>query len=443
LVRKPRLRFKLPAVLALATLLLLAAPIASADFSVQLWQFFKPVPVSDVLLETSLVEVVPDTDVFANAAPTLSDLRVVEENNQQEVPYILLVERGEQRRASVSVTMQDLGTVPGQDTSFVLDLNQQGTLHNELEIGTSSENFQRDIVVEGSEDGENWRVLDESGQIFDFTITERGFTTRDTRVKYPSSTARYLRVRIIDGELPPLDVQGAVVFFAQQIQPRQTEYPINISERVEDTTRRSTQLVLDLGNQGFPTNSLSLTIPQENFYRRVRLEGSYDNQFWALLRQSENLYVFNTPKFVGRQLSIGYPESRHRYFRLTIFNEDDAPLTVTSVEAGGFLRKLIFPAEPGGSYRLYYGNSDAGAPSYELKHIFPYLVTEDLPVAGLGAHTGNPQFTGPTVPPKPFTDRYPWLLPTVVVIAALLIGVFLTSLFRQLKGILPPPPASE
>ena len=163
MVRKPRLRFKLPAVLALATLLLLAAPIASADFSVQLWQFFKPVPVSDVLLETSLVEVVPDTDVFANAAPTLSDLRVVEENNQQEVPYILLVERGEQRRASVSVTMQDLGTVPGQDTSFVLDLNQQGTLHNELEIGTSSENFQRDIVVEGSEDGENWRVLDESG----------------------------------------------------------------------------------------------------------------------------------------------------------------------------------------------------------------------------------------------------------------------------------------
>ena len=145
------------------------------------------------------MEVVPDTEVFAHAAPALSDLRVVEEDSQQEVPYKLLVERGEQRRASVSVTMRDLGHVPNQHTSFVLDLNQQGVLHNELEIRTSSHNFQRDIVVEGSEDAEDWRVLDDNGQIFDFTISERGFTTRDTRVQYPSSTARYLRVRIIDG----------------------------------------------------------------------------------------------------------------------------------------------------------------------------------------------------------------------------------------------------
>ena len=439
-----RLRFKLPSVAALAVaLVLLAASLVSADFSVQAWRFFKPVPLSDVLSGTSLVEVVPDTEVFAHAAPALSDLRVGEENNQREVPYKLLVERGEQRRASVSVTMRDLGHVPGQHTTVVLDLNQQGVLHNELEISTSSHNFQRDIVVEGSEDAENWRVLDESGQIFDFTIAERGFTTRDTRVKYPSSTARYLRVRIIDGELPPLDVQGAVLFFAQQIQPRRTEYPINISVRVEDAAERSTQLVLDLGSRGFPTNLISLTTSQENFYRRVRLEGSHDNQLWTLLRRSENLYVFNTPKFVGSQLSISYPESRYRYFRLTVFNEDDPSLPVTGAQASGFLRKLIFSADPGTSYRLYYGNPDAEPPSYELEHIFPYLVTENLPVAGLGAHTANPLFTGPIEPPKPFTERYPWLLPTVVALAALLIGVFLTSLFRQLKGMLPPPPSSQ
>ncbi len=439
-----RLRFKFPPVAALSVaLLLLAAPLVSADFSAQAWRFFKLVPVSDVISESSLVEVVPDTDVFAHAAPALSDLRVVEENSQMEAPFVLLVERGEQRRASVSVTMQDLGHVPGQYTTFVLDLNQQGTLHNELEISTSSANFQRDIVVEGSEDAENWRILDRGGQIFDFTIAEREFTTRDTRVKYPSSTARYLRVRIIDGELSPLDVQGAVVFFTQQIQPSRTDYPIIISARVQDPAERSTQLTLDLGSRGFPTNRMSLTIEQENFYRRVRLEGSHDKQFWVSLRQSENLYVFNTPKFVGRQLSISYPESRYRYFRLTVFNEDDPPLAVTGVRASGHLRKLIFSADPGGSYRLYYGNADAMPPSYELEHIFPYLVTENLPVAGLGAHTANPLFTGPSIPPKPFTERYPWLLPTVVAIAALLIGVFLTSLFRQLKGMLPPPPPSE
>ena len=444
MVSELRLRFKLPAVVALAVaLVILAAPLVWADFSVQSWRFFKPVVLPADLAETSLVEVVPGREVFPHAARGLADLRILEVDGQREVPYVLLVERGEQRRSSVAVRMRDLGHVPGQHTTFILDLEREGVLHNEFEISTSSHNFQRDIVVEGSEDAENWRVLDESGQIFDFTIKERDFTTRDTRVKYPSSTARYLRVRIIDGELPPLDVQGAVVFFAQQIQPRRAEFPINISLRVEDAAERNTQLFLDLGSRGFTTNRISLTTTQENFYRRAKLEGSHDNELWTLLRRSENIYVFNTPKFVGSQIFISYPESRYRYFRLTVFNEDDPPLPVIGAQASGFLRKLIFFADPGGSYRLYYGNPDAEPPSYELEHVFPYLVTENLPLIGLGTHTANPLFTGPVEPQKPFTERYPWLLPTVVALAALVIGVFLTSLFRQLKGMLPPPPAPE
>ena len=240
-----------------------------------------------------------------------------------------------------------------------------------------------------------------------------------------------------------MGVQGAVVFFAQQIPPRRAEYPLTISTRTEDATEQSTQLVLELESRGLPTNRLSFTILQANVYRRVNLEGSHDNQLWVLLRRSGNIYAFNTPKFVGSQLSIGYPESTYRYFRLTIFNEDDALLPIRGLQASGFSRKLIFSADPGVSYRLYYGNSAANPPSYELEHIFPYLVTENLPVAGLGAHTANPQFTGPETPSEPFTERYPWLQPTVVATGALLIGIFLISLFRQLKGILPPPPASE
>ena len=435
---------KISGTIALAvSLLVLGGSLVSAEFFLKEWRYFKSVPVSEILSETSLVEVAPDTDVFTNAALGLPDLRVIEDGSQREVPYKLIVERGEQRRASVSVTMRDLGHVPGQHTTFVLDLNQQGTLHNELEISTSSQNFQRDIVVEGSEDSETWRVLDDGGQIFDFSIPERGFTTRVTRVKYPSSTARYLRVRIIDGDLPPLDVQGAVVFFSQQIQPRLTEYPLTISERTEDADEKSTQLVLELESQGLPTNRFALTILPSNVYRRVSLEGSHDKQLWVLLRRSENIYAFNTPKFVGSKLSVSYPESTYRYFRLTIFNEDDALLPIRGLQASGFSRKLVFSADPGVSYRLYYGNSDANAPTYELEYIFPYLVTENLPVAILGVHTANPQFTLPEVPEEPFTERYPWLVPVLVAIAALLIGIFLTSLFRQIKGMLPPPPTSE
>ena len=92
---------------------------------------------------------------------------------------------------------------------------------------------------------------------------------------------------------------------------------------------------------------------------------------------------------------------------------------------------------------MYYGHPEADAPSYELERLFPYLVTEDLPKARLGVHTLNPAFTVPATPPAPFTERNPWLFPTIVAIAALFVGAFLTVLVRQLGGNLRPPEAAE
>ena len=136
---------------------------------------------------------------------------------------------------------------------------------------------------------------------------------------------------------------------------------------------------------------------------------------------------------------MNFAENTSRYYRLTIINEDNQALPIEAAEASGYLRKLIFSAEPGGVYRLYYGNSTTRAPSYEIEQLFPYLVTEDLPVARLGPHTANPAFALTEEPQKPFTERQPWLIPTVVGLAALVIGAFLTSLLRQVKTMLPPP----
>ncbi len=181
------------------------------------------------------MEVVPDREVYPHATPGLSDLRIIEaSSHQQEVPYKLLVERGEQRRSSIAVSVRDLGEVAGQFTSFVVDLRQEGVLHTELEILTPSHNFQRRVVVEGSQDGKTWATLQEKGNIFDLTIKERNFITRDTRVSYPSSTARYLRIRIINDGEPPLEVSGAVAYSVKELPPRETALDAAITGREEE-----------------------------------------------------------------------------------------------------------------------------------------------------------------------------------------------------------------
>ena len=426
--------------LAVLAVLLVTIPLFAAIVEKD-WRFYKPAVLPDNITGLGLVEVELDTEVYAYASPDLGDLRVVGQQEGREEPYKLLVEAGDQRRASVAAKMRDLGHTAGRHTSFVLDLQSDGALHNELEVQTSSQNFQRQVAIEGSDDGESWRTFQSNGVIFDLTVAERGFTARETRVTYPDSTARFLRVRITDDGLEPLNIHGGVVFFTRRLEPQRATLQLVIAGRVDDPERKETVLLLDGASAGFPANRIELDVPQRNFHRRVSLEGSDDLASWRIVQGNETLFDFDTPKFVGSDLSIGFGESRYRYYRATIANEDDPPLLVEGARASGFVRKLVFSADPAQSYRLYYGNPDVSAPSYDLERVFPYLVTEGLPVAALGSHTQNPAFAVPEPPPKPFTERYPWLLPPIVAIAALLIGAFLASIVRQLKGRLPPPQA--
>ena len=421
---------------------LLSATNAWADSPDAKWQFFKPVILPAALPDDQLVEVEVDLEVYPHAQPGLGDVRLTatDTEGEREIPYQLLVEAGDQRRAAVPVEMRDLGHIPNDHTSFVLSVQSEGDLHSEVQIQTSSVNFQRRVSVSASDDGETWRVLQDNGTIFNLAIPERGFSAGDTSVQYPSSSARFLRVQIFDEDQEPLVITGAVVLFAQTLEPRRHSLPLDIVERIEDAERKQTVLMLQASHPGFPADTIRLDIPHRNFYREVVVEGSYDSIYWIPLQSGEILYDVDTPKFVGDDRELRFGESRYLHYRVTIFNEDNPPLPVDKPVASGFARKIVFTAAAGETYRLYYGNPEASAPSYELERVFPYLVTEDLPVARLGSHEVNPVFYLPAPPPEvvPFTERYPWLLPGVVAMAALLVGLFLASLIRQVRGRLRP-----
>ena len=153
------------------------------------------------------------------------------------------------------------------------------------------------------------------------------------------------------------------------------------------------------------------------------------------MRRAE-IYAFDTPKFVGKSLTITYPETTSRYLRLVIHDEDSPPLTVQEVNVWGLRRRLVFIADPQQSYELYYGNEEARRTSYDIERVFPYLATEKLPEATLGPQTTNPYFVEEK---PPVSERFPWLFPTVVAVAAIVVALLLFGIFRQVRKSLPPP----
>ena len=413
-----------------------------AAFPLHDWQYFKiitlPVDLQKeglVEITPDLVEITPDWEVFAGSAAGLVDLRIIT-GGDTEVPYKLEISKAERKQTSLDAVLRDRAYVPGSHTMFTADLGHQGFLHNQIEVETPSADFGRTATVETSNDGANWVKVAEQ-TVYDFTVKERRFTTRDTRVKYPDSTARYVRVKIADEGGGPLEIAGANVFFVKETPAREVQWPATILSTSRDIDQGTTLVEVDLGTPKLPSHRIAVDILEVNFNREVILQASADRETWRTILSRSNIYAYNTPKFVGSNLAITYPETASRYLRLIIYDEDSPPLSIQGVDVWGLWRRLVFTANPQHSYRLYYGNMEAKQPSYDIERVFPYLVTEELPEARLDPQATNPDFVEKK---PPLSERFPWLFPTVITVAAVLVALLLLGIVRQARKVLPPPP---
>jgi hypothetical protein len=433
-------KIKIALVSASLVALLIGAGQVLADFSQADWRYVKSIGQPSGLTPGGLTEIILDTEVYANAKSDLTDLRIVS-NDGLETPYKFEISEGRQERTSVPATLLDSGQVPEEYTTFTADLGRNGVLHNEIEFRSSSANFNRTATVETSTDGILWLTVGEDS-VYDLFVEGVGRVSRNTRLQYNESSARYVRVRIADKGDGALKITGASVSLTDSTSPKETQWPASILNVTQNSERSATLIDVDMGVKGLPTHRLALQIPDVNFHRQVSIETSNDLNRWQNLVTGGAIFSYETSKFTGSTLAIPYPETTARYLRIIIFNKDNAPLEVQNVETWGLQRPLVFSADPDLDYELYYGNQDARRPSYDIEMMFPYLDTRSILKASLGGHTLSELYQTP-IPPKPkpvpLTERLPWLLPVVIGIAAAMVGLLLLGVVRRAKTLLPPP----
>jgi len=418
-------------------MLLLGSSYAWADFSLKDWQYEKNI-ILQAPSQSGLVELSFDEEVFAKASPGLRDIRIIG-GEGVEVPYKLLVERRAVERSRLSGRVLDTSFVEGQYSSFVVDLGEGGLFHNQVEVNSTSKNFRREVAVEGSSDANTWAVLQNKAVIYDYTDKEAELKARNTKIRYAESTARYVRVKIINHDEEPLSISGAMVFYEKKTEAKTVSYPSSIIEQSIDKEYRASVITVDLGSSNLPNNTVSIVVSDVNFQRDIGIEGSNDREKWRVVKLRDVIFSFATPKFTGSKLQITYPEHTYRYLRLTIFNGDNLPLNIGRVSVSGILRKFVFEAAQGAAYKLFYGNPDARYPQYDIERYFQYLETENLPRASLGAQRENPFFEAKVTPLPPVSERYPWLLPTVLLVSIVaLFGLLFRIFWTVRKKLLPP-----
>lgn len=434
-----------------ATLLALVLPFSAyAAFTSSEWQWMKPITIpQEAVFGDAYVKINLDQESNIFSAPGLPDLRVVL-NGTEEVPYQIVSESKQEGKQFAGATILSRMIDDG-DTIVIVDVGPSGLRHNAIDVQSPTPNFRRQVSVYSSEVLLDWAdpkwgwinpssrdgvlVRSTDAFMYHFSDYELGFNAGSGTVYYPETSSRYLRVVIHkeNEKKEAISISGVQVY--RDIPPSLREDELQVVPSIEENSKaQSTEIVIDLGGGGLPTKAVTLNVSgDENYSRRATIHGSKDGAQWVPIGQGY-LFNVNTPSFSGTELTLRYPEVTYRYLRVVVFNDDNKPLQfVSSLLLRSTLRSIVFSGKEQGTYALYYGNSLAKTPRYDLSRYFQYIESVSIPRAALGVQKQNSMYA-PAAPIKqPLADEYPQLVNITLVILVVLATLLLLAYVKKLK----------
>jgi len=394
----------------------LAAGLLTAAFAPEGWLYRQKVEVAGPVTRVTL-----DRELYAGAAGSLEDLRVVRDG--VEVPYLLRVAHAVRVGGEVGVRVVNRET-RGESLFVTLEFVGKIVLHNQVRLEVSREEFRSQVKIEGSDDGRQWGTVRQGAYIFQYK-TDGGQLARHTTLRYPDSRRRFLRLTL-SGWPEASEFTGATVWSDTSAEGRRSEI-WGVSRPSYETKNRTTCTVLDTGSRA-PRDTARMTVAagREQFYRSVTVEHSLDGKAWAWAGAGAIYRVAGE-----ESLAVTFAETQFPWQRLCVYQGDDEAVLLESVKLSGVDREVFFRSAVAGGYWLYAGATAAAkGPEYDLARTAGAEFWGSAQAGKLGAREANPGYKPPPEPVKPWTERFPGLLYTVMGVAVVGIGWMALRLLR-------------
>lgn len=211
---------------------------------------------------------------------------------------------------------------------------------------------------------------------------------------YEVTQDNYADVRVVDGDgvevaylLDPWDFQFEANLPEKHLYTGR-HYNVARFEVVQSQNGRETQVLVRSRRE--PWTALILEVGECNFRRSARVEATGSGR--GILVKGE-LSCLHLGGIRQERLQLSFPEQRCAQYRVVIENENSPPLKVKGVRALGNVHRLFFIAEPGKSYRLYYGGRMEERPRYDAFAIEEALRLGLIPnLARLGEQLVNENY---------------------------------------------------
>jgi hypothetical protein len=373
--------------------------------------------------------------VFDGARADLGDLRLYDSAGK-EVPYALRIRRPDFRTEVIPARSFNRSRDAEGAGEVTLDLGEGPGEHNDVEVQMPGANYRRHARLEGSDDGKTWRTLAEK-DLLRFNAGRQSLD--DRRLPYPPSRYRYLRVRVerdpqADDEDRPVELDAVIVRRRVEVPGEFLELPAPAGPReaVPADGGPGSAWVFDLGGDHVPCDRLAVDLADAEFVRNYHVEagGRESDEGQPFLQVGQGLWRRRAgdPR---TPVIAEFGEVAAGRLRLVVTDHRNPPLNLRGATFRAAMRQVVF-ADPGPgvtSLRLYFGNPDAASPQYDFERNLP--ATLDPPPVRLAlapaGRVDNPTYLPE---PKPFTERWPWLIYAILAAISLGLGVIIIGLAR-------------
>ncbi len=359
-----------------------------------------------------------DAELWAHARPDLGDLRLYD--GESPVQYQLSEQRAGISSEEVDAKILNLGSVSGH-TEF--DLDTQGLAeYDRIRLRLDAHDFVATASVSGgSAPGKAAEVELTPTTLYDFTKEQLG---SNSVLKLPSSSFRYLHVRLSGGILPQ-QVKGASIANLREQQASWTKAGSCTAPQVK---QRTTEIACEILPK-VPINRILFQVEpaQVNFRRTVSVEDAKSiqiasgeitrvrvNRAGTLITHEESAVKVNS--YNVADLNTGGTG----HLILVIDNGDNPPLKILAAEPLSLERRVYFDPQAKSALRLYYGDEKLSAPVYDYAHFFHLETSPAEAQLGPGGH--NPQYTG-RPDARPWSERHTSILWGAMILAVLALSI--------------------
>lgn len=367
--------------------------------------------------------VVLPADSYAQLQPPFHELRVYGKTvngDTVEAPYVVrsLKQSPAVREWSLPILNRSFANA-AYFYSFQIPTD---SIVNRIQLDFGIRNFDFQVTLEGSDNGTDWYTVLDNYRLVGISNPETNFAY--STLNFPKVKYRMLRLKV------PASTDPLLASATVQWQESPNSFPEFYTNNIQQTIKQQNkQTIIDVKlEQTMPVSAFVFELAEaEAFKRNFIIE--YVTDSTSINGEQQYIYSILTASELSSTTSLLFfsNEVFAKSFRVTIENNDNAPLPIIAVKPGGFGYELLVRVSKEGTYWMNYGNKSLPAPQYDIAAFVPTAKDSFFTVVAGNASSLMPT-TATTEPNFLSSPTFLWIVMGLIIIV---LGWFSLSMIKN------------